>query len=88
MLAGLGMLAGIAAARFVKASSDSRYGDGGGAGAGWSSGQRVTGTQGGGLYGRGELTSGVYGTSGSTDPDVASPSSDDPLARDPYASAR
>jgi ElaB/YqjD/DUF883 family membrane-anchored ribosome-binding protein len=88
MLAGLGMLAGVAAARFVKASSEQRYGDYRRArGQQWPS-RRVLGA-GEGAYGRGELGGGgerpgaqVVGS------EVPSALSDDPLARDPYAGTR
>lgn len=73
MLAGLGMFAGVAAARFMKASSEQRYGN-----------YRRTNrqqwparpgmeTSRSAVYERGELVSG---------------GSDDPLARDPYAGTR
>jgi ElaB/YqjD/DUF883 family membrane-anchored ribosome-binding protein len=74
MLAGLGMLAGIAAARFMKASSEQRYGDYRRTNEQpWPTRQR-TATARGGTYGRGS--------------DVPSALSDDPLARDPYAGTR
>lgn len=87
-LAGLGMLAGVAAARFMKASSEQRYGD-----------YRRTNKQqgptrqgtaaGGGGYGRGELVSGGYrGGTGVVGSDVPSALSDDLVARDPYAGTR
>jgi hypothetical protein len=82
MLAGLGMLAGVAAARFMKASSEQRYGDYRG-----TSGRQSPSLHGGrGATGRGEL--GGYGQESSVGSDVRSTSSDDPLARDPYASTR
>jgi ElaB/YqjD/DUF883 family membrane-anchored ribosome-binding protein len=87
MLAGLGMLAGVAAARFMKASSEQRYGD-----YRRTSGQQQwpsrhgLGTTSGG-YGRGELVGGGYGAD-AVGSDVPSALSDDPLARDPYAGTR
>jgi ElaB/YqjD/DUF883 family membrane-anchored ribosome-binding protein len=88
MLAGLGMLAGVAAARFMKASSEQRYGD-----YRRSNGQHWPTRHGAGTtsgaYGRGELASGGYGAdAGVVGSDVPSASSDDPLARDPYAGTR
>jgi ElaB/YqjD/DUF883 family membrane-anchored ribosome-binding protein len=87
MLAGLGMLAGFAAARFMKASSEQRYGD-----------YRRTndqqwpmreGTAGSGAYGRGELARGGYeADTPVVGSDVPSASSDDSPARDPRAGAR
>ena len=88
MLAGVGMLAGVAAARFMKASSEQRYGDY----------RRTTGQQwpsrtgvgpGSGAYGRGELAGSGYGPDADVvGSDVPSALSDDPLARDPYAGTR
>jgi ElaB/YqjD/DUF883 family membrane-anchored ribosome-binding protein len=88
MLAGLGMLAGVAAARFMKASSEQRYGDYRRAsGQQWPTRQGVVGTSG--AYGRGEFGGGGYGAdAGVVDSDVPSALSDDPLARDPYAGTR
>jgi ElaB/YqjD/DUF883 family membrane-anchored ribosome-binding protein len=89
MLAAMGMLAGVAAARFMKASSDDRYADYRRAGGQWTVPQGSTGA---GFYGRGG--SGAYGASGGYDAplggavDVPSVQSDDPLARDPYAGPR
>jgi ElaB/YqjD/DUF883 family membrane-anchored ribosome-binding protein len=86
MLAGLGMLAGVAAARFMKASSEQRYGDyRRTSGQEWPSRQGVGATSG--AYGRGELAGGA-GQHSSVGSDVPSALSDDPLARDPYAGTR
>jgi hypothetical protein len=88
MLAGLGMLAGVAAARFMKASSEQRYGDyRRTSGQQWPSGQGVGATSG--SYGRGELAGGDGQNSrGVSRSDLPSALSDDPLARDPYAGTR
>jgi ElaB/YqjD/DUF883 family membrane-anchored ribosome-binding protein len=88
ILAGLGLLAGVAAARFVKASSEQRYGDyRRTTGQQWPTRQGLVGTSG--AYGRGELGGGGYGADARVvDSDVPSALSDDPLARDPYASTR
>jgi hypothetical protein len=88
MLAGLGMLAGVAAARFMKASSEQRYGDyRRRSGQQWPSRSGV-GT-GSGAYGRSELTGSGSGAGSSVvGSDVPSALSDDPLARDPYAGTR
>jgi ElaB/YqjD/DUF883 family membrane-anchored ribosome-binding protein len=89
MLAGLGMLAGAAAARFVKASSEQRYGEYRRTNEEqWPSRAR-TGMSRSGAYERGELTSGRYeGGVSVAGSDVPSASSDDPVARDPYAGTR
>ena len=87
MLAGIGMLAGVAAARLMKASSEQRYGDYRRTpGQQWPTRPGVVGT--GGAYGRGELASGGYGAdAGIVGSDVPA-LSDDPAARDPYAGTR
>jgi hypothetical protein len=77
MLTGLGMLAGVAAARFLKASSEQRYGDYG----------RTAGRQGPTTQRGGASRSSTYELeSGGHDAGVAG--SDVPLARDPYAGTR
>jgi ElaB/YqjD/DUF883 family membrane-anchored ribosome-binding protein len=88
MLAGLGVLAGVAAARFMKASSEQRYGDyRRTSGQQWPTRQGVGTARG--ADGRGELVGGGYGQDASVaGSDVPSASSDDPLARDPYAGTR
>lgn len=73
MLAGLGMLAGVAGARFMKASSEQRYGGTGTSPQQWPTRQGMD-TSRSGAYGRGS--------------DVRPASSDDPMARDPYAGTR
>jgi ElaB/YqjD/DUF883 family membrane-anchored ribosome-binding protein len=79
LLAGLGMLAGVAAARFVKASSEERYGD-----YRRSSQQQWPSRQVG--HRTREIASG--GRAEGAGSDVPSTLSDDPLARDPYAGTR
>jgi hypothetical protein len=86
MLAGLGMLAGVAAARFMKASSEQRYGDYRRMSEQWPSRQGVGASSG--AYGRGELAGGYGQDSSAAGSDVPSALSDDPLARDPYAGTR
>jgi len=88
MLAGLGMLAGVAAARFMKASSEQRYGDyRRTSGQQWPSPPGVGTTSG--AYGGGRLADSGYGQGARiAGPDVASALGDDPLARDPYAGSR
>jgi ElaB/YqjD/DUF883 family membrane-anchored ribosome-binding protein len=71
MLAGLGMLAGIAAARFVKASSDERYSDYRRSSQQWQTTSRPA-------YPALEQTA-------SSETAVPGQRSDDPLSRDPYA---
>jgi len=86
MLAGLGMLAGVAAARFMKASSEQRYGDYRRASdEQWPSRQGVGATSG--PYG-GKLAGGDVPDSSVPSSDLPSALSDDPLARDPYAGTR
>jgi ElaB/YqjD/DUF883 family membrane-anchored ribosome-binding protein len=85
MLAGLGVLVGVAAARFMKASSEQRYGDY--RREQWPTSQGTAATRGG-AYGRGELGSGYGGDAGVAGSDVPSALSDDALARDPYAGTR
>jgi ElaB/YqjD/DUF883 family membrane-anchored ribosome-binding protein len=82
MLAGIGMLAGVAAARFMKASSEERYGDYRRTNQQqWPSRQVVQRP--------GEIASGGHGAeTGAVGSDVPSASSDVPLARDPYADRR
>jgi hypothetical protein len=85
ILAGVGMFAGLAAARFMKASSEQRYGD-----------HRRTNDQQwptrkgtGGAAAYGELERGGYEADTPTVGfDVQSISSDDSRSRDPYAGAR
>jgi hypothetical protein len=86
MLAALGMLAGVAAARFMKASSEQRYGDYRSASRQqWPSGQDV-GTSRSGAYERDQPASGGHAVGvGSDGPSALS---DDALTRDPSAGAR
>jgi hypothetical protein len=88
MLAALGMLAGVATARFMKASSERRFGDYRRTSQQqWQSNQppadaRVR------TYGEGEGTSGRNAEPASSGSGVRAALSDDPLTRDPYAGAR
>jgi ElaB/YqjD/DUF883 family membrane-anchored ribosome-binding protein len=80
MLAGIGVLAGIAGARFMKASSEQRYGNGGGytpRPRGGSSG-----------VGNGGREAGGSGTDLPVRANVPAGLSDEPLTRDPYAARR
>lgn len=80
LLAGIGMLAGMAAARFVKASSEQRYG----------AFRQTTGETGQQWPARSQLpaqTGGAGDPAGATGSEVGG-LSDGPLARDPYAGAR
>jgi hypothetical protein len=87
MLAGLGMLAGVAAARFMKASSEQRYGDyHRTSGRQWPSRAGVGSTSG--SDGRSQLAESRYGADAGVGRDGPSMLSDDPLARDPYAETR
>jgi ElaB/YqjD/DUF883 family membrane-anchored ribosome-binding protein len=90
MLAGIGMLAGMAAARFIKASSERRYRDDRSRSQQqWPTRADVTPSSRAGAYGADELGRGSYGaeqaTVGSDPPGAVG---DDPLARDPYAGTR
>lgn len=77
-LAGVTVLAGVAVARFVKASAEQRYGD---YRAQWASSPRTAASRRSGVHARGELTTPRAGE----EQDVPVTVSDDPLARDPYA---
>jgi ElaB/YqjD/DUF883 family membrane-anchored ribosome-binding protein len=60
MLAGVGMLAGMAAARFMKASSEERYGDYRRVSPQWSNGTQVPASPATGSHGQAELQSDPY----------------------------
>jgi len=79
ILAGLGMLAGVAAARFMKASSEERYDD-----YRRTNQQQWPSRQG--IHRPAEIASGGYAER--VGPNVHAALSDDPLARDPYAGRR
>jgi ElaB/YqjD/DUF883 family membrane-anchored ribosome-binding protein len=86
MIAALGTLAGLAAARFMKASSEERYGAyRRGNGQQWPTRSGLSEGRGA-VYEQGEPRGGNYGV----DPAIvgSSPASDEPLARDPYATRR
>jgi hypothetical protein len=86
MLAGLGMLAGVAAARFMKASSEQRYGDYRRSNQQqWPSRQGVATTSR--ADGGHELVGGGYGADAGNS-DVSSALGDDPLTRHPFAGRR
>jgi ElaB/YqjD/DUF883 family membrane-anchored ribosome-binding protein len=88
MIAGVAMLAGIAAARFMKASSEERYGDYRRTGEQrWPTRAGVT-DSGRGSYGEGELGSGGYGERPSAGADVPSQLRDEATAGDPYVGRR
>jgi ElaB/YqjD/DUF883 family membrane-anchored ribosome-binding protein len=80
MLAGLTVLAGVAAARFIKASSDRRHADYRRSMQQWPTGQGVSGAP-------GELTRGPEDERRDVS-DAPTALSDEPLARDPQAGAR
>ena len=86
ILAGLGMVAGLAAARFVKASSERRYGQRDQSHKQWPTRPGVAFSDGA-AYGQAELSSGS-GERGNARTDVPRPRSDDPLARDPHPETR
>jgi hypothetical protein len=89
-LAGLGMLAGMAAARFVKASSERRYDDYRASGR-WSTRPGVQTSPATEAYGDAELPSssgGLVSEPEAVGPDAQDTLSDDPLAREPYAGRR
>jgi ElaB/YqjD/DUF883 family membrane-anchored ribosome-binding protein len=83
MVAAAGMFAGLASARFVKASSERRYGSDRGTDGHWPSAAGA-GTSG---YVANDRRLGS-GVSGGPDSDPAAASTDEPLARDPYAGTR
>jgi ElaB/YqjD/DUF883 family membrane-anchored ribosome-binding protein len=80
MLAGVGMLAGIAGARFMKASSEQRYGNDG-----RYAPSHGTGSSGDGLQRR---HTGGNGTDLAPRSNAPAGLSDEPLTRDPYAARR
>jgi ElaB/YqjD/DUF883 family membrane-anchored ribosome-binding protein len=83
MLAAIGMLAGVAAARFMKASSEQRYESYPDTSRQWTSRYDDR-------YPRRQLPTGSGGTPdyGRTGAGMTDGLTDDPLARDPYASTR
>ncbi len=85
MLAGLGMLAGVAAARFLKASSEGRYGDYRRTGEQWPARAELPR---GGAPAFGGAEAGYAGARVGGGADIPAAVSDDPLARDPYAGGR
>lgn len=86
ILAGLGMFAGVAAARFVKASSEKRHSQDSQSHEQWPTRPGVASSDRAG-YGKAELPSGS-GEPGNVGTDVPRPRSDDPLARDRQAETR
>lgn len=90
MLAGLGTLAGMAAARFMKASSERRYDDYRASGQ-WSTTPGVPTSPATEASGDAELPSrggGLVSELEAVDPDAQDTLSEDPLAREPYAGRR
>jgi hypothetical protein len=87
MLAGLGMLAGVAAARFIKATSEQRYSDYRGTSQQWPArpDKQPSGTQ---VRLERPSNSGLSDKPETAGPDVSSGRIDDPLSRDPYAGSR
>jgi ElaB/YqjD/DUF883 family membrane-anchored ribosome-binding protein len=79
LLAGIGMMAGVAAARFMKASSEQRYGD-----YRRSSGQSPTSRS----YEQAQLPSRSAEPRDEVRANVSGTRSDDPLVRDPSAGTR
>lgn len=84
MLAGLGMLAGVAAARFMKASSEERYGTYRRTGRQSPTGPGLTG----GRVGAFEQAETGRGSDAGDALDEAAARNDDAFARDPYAGRR
>jgi ElaB/YqjD/DUF883 family membrane-anchored ribosome-binding protein len=87
LLAGLGILAGVATSRFMKASSEQRYSSYRRSDKQWPTRGAVGSSSGPPTYGRGELGGG-YLEPNTVGADVPAAPGDDPLARDPYASTR
>jgi ElaB/YqjD/DUF883 family membrane-anchored ribosome-binding protein len=86
MIVGLGVLVGVAAARFVKASSERRHGQYGRSSQQWPSRPGVADPVGSG-FGPQELSSG-RGEPGTAAAGMPRPRTDEPLRRDPYAETR
>jgi hypothetical protein len=86
MIAGLGMLAGVAAARFVKASSERRHSEYGRSNQQWPTRQGVGSSASGG-FGSAELSS-ESERPGSAASGVSRSRRNEPLSRDPYAETR
>ena len=90
MLAGLGMLAGVVAARFVKASSEQRYGGYRGSGGQWPTRPGAQNSTASASQGQAQLPSGSAKREGdaTSRADVPGARGDEPLVPDPYAGAR
>jgi hypothetical protein len=88
MLAGLGMLAGMAAARFIKASSERRYRDDRSGSQQWPMRADVMPSSRAGISAADELGGGYGPEQAAVGSDAARAVGDDPLARDPYAGTR
>jgi hypothetical protein len=85
MLAGIGMLAGVAAARLMKASSEQRYGDYRRSTGRWPTRPDVSAS---GSYGQAQLPSESATSQDEVRASMPGGGSDDPLERDPYAGTR
>jgi ElaB/YqjD/DUF883 family membrane-anchored ribosome-binding protein len=90
MLAGIGMVAGVAAARFMKASSEQRYGDYRGSSGQWPTRPGAQSSTASASQGQAQLSSGNPKPEGEANvrADVPEAPSDDPLVTDPYAGTR
>ena len=86
MLAGLGMLAGVVAARFVKASSEQRYGGYRGSGGQWPTRPGAQDSTASASQGQAQLPSGSAKREGdaTSRADVPGARGDEPLVPDPY----
>ena len=90
MLAGFGMLAGVAMARFVKASSEQRYGDYRGSSGQWPTRPGAQDSTASASQGQAQLPSGSAKREGDATAraDVPGARGDEPLAPDPHAGTR
>ena len=90
MLAGIGMVTGVAAARFMKASSEQRYGDYRRSSGQWPTRPDVPNSTTSRSYEQAQLPSETAkpGDEATVRADVSDAPSDDPLVPDPYAGTR
>jgi ElaB/YqjD/DUF883 family membrane-anchored ribosome-binding protein len=90
MLAGLGMVAGVGAARFMKASSERRYGDYRGSSGQWPTRPGAENSTASASEGQAQLPSesAKPGGEATVRADMPDAASEDPLVPDPYAGTR
>jgi len=88
MLAGIGMAAGVAAARFMKSSSEQRYGEYRRSTGQWPTRPDVPNVAASGSYEQAQLPSEAATPRDEVGANMPGAGSDDPLERDPYAGTR